>query len=77
MGDQDGAVVQRGEDVFGAAMHAHHTPAAQAIDEAVGNREPKIRPSLDNIGQHAALQLRPQAATNGLNLRKLRHGRIF
>ncbi len=77
MGDQHGAVVERREHELGAPAEPLDPTAAQPRDEIRRHGEAEVRAPLRHLRQHAAFQLRPQAAADGLDLRKLWHGRNF
>ena len=67
MGDDDGAVLQFDQQVFGAASNGSNPLAFDALRKFVGKRNSEIRPALIDTADTLTNQTIGKAATNRLN----------
>ena len=72
--DQDIAVVEIGEKIFGAARQRRDRAPGQPFGEILGERKAQIRATRLDLGEDASDKRRFQAAAYGFDFGKFGHG---
>ena len=73
MHGQDLAAVERQDQILGAAIHAQHLGAGQALNEAVGQGKAQVLAPLLDVLEAAPAQQRLQPGPHSLDFRQFRH----